>query len=71
MNEAISTARPNISNMHQESSQQRFRQIKLELLMDLAEKLFRKMQKDFCVDINIEEDGTVSIAVKMQPWQSS
>lgn len=62
MNEAISTARPNISNYAPRIFTTKIPTDKIGTVIGPGGKVIQKMQKDFCVDINIEEDGTVSIA---------
>ena len=48
--------------MHQESLQLKIPTEKIGTVIGPGGKVIQKMQKDFCVDINIEDDGTVSIA---------
>lgn len=62
MNEAISVARPNISNYAPRIFTTKIPTDKIGTVIGPGGKVIQKMQKDFCVDINIEEDGTVSIA---------
>ena len=62
MNEAISTARPNISNYAPRIYTTKIPTDKIGTVIGPGGKVIQKMQKDFSVDINIEEDGTVSIA---------
>ncbi|MBA4405852.1 polyribonucleotide nucleotidyltransferase, partial [bacterium] len=62
MNEAISEARPNISNYAPRIFTTKIPTDKIGTVIGPGGKVIQKMQKDFCVDINIEEDGTVSIA---------
>lgn len=62
MNEAISTARPSISNYAPRIFTTKIPTDKIGTVIGPGGKVIQKMQKDFCVDINIEEDGTVSIA---------
>lgn len=62
MNEAISSARPNISNYAPRIFTTKIPTDKIGTVIGPGGKVIQKMQKDFCVDINIEEDGTVSIA---------
>ncbi len=62
MNEAISVAKPNISNYAPRIFTTKIPTDKIGTVIGPGGKVIQKMQKDFCVDINIEEDGTVSIA---------
>ncbi|NJD22712.1 MAG: polyribonucleotide nucleotidyltransferase [Melioribacter sp.] len=62
MNEAISDAKPNISNYAPRIFTTKVPTEKIGTVIGPGGKVIQKMQKDFCVDINIEEDGTVSIA---------
>jgi polyribonucleotide nucleotidyltransferase len=62
MNEAISEAKPNISNYAPRIFTTKIPTDKIGTVIGPGGKVIQKMQKDFCVDINIEEDGTVSIA---------
>ncbi|TSA28655.1 MAG: polyribonucleotide nucleotidyltransferase [Ignavibacteriales bacterium] len=62
MNEAIAEARPNISNYAPRIFTTKVPTEKIGAVIGPGGKVIQKMQKDFCVDINIEDDGTVSIA---------
>jgi len=62
MNEAIAEARPNISDYAPRIFTTKVPTEKIGAVIGPGGKVIQKMQKDFCVDINIEEDGTVSIA---------
>ncbi|PKL84218.1 MAG: polyribonucleotide nucleotidyltransferase [Ignavibacteriae bacterium HGW-Ignavibacteriae-3] len=62
MNEAIATAKPNISNYAPRIFTTKIPTDKIGTVIGPGGKVIQKMQKDFSVDINIEEDGTVSIA---------
>jgi len=62
MNEAISDARPNISNYAPRIYTTKIPTEKIGTVIGPGGKVIQKMQKDFSVEINIEEDGTVSIA---------
>ena len=62
MNEAIAEAKPNISNYAPRIFTTKVPTEKIGAVIGPGGKVIQKMQKDFCVDINIEDDGTVSIA---------
>lgn len=62
MNEAIAEAKPNISNYAPRIFTTKVPTDKIGAVIGPGGKVIQKMQKDFSVDINIEEDGTVSIA---------
>ena len=62
MNEAIAEAKPNISNYAPRIFTTKVPTEKIGAVIGPGGKVIQKMQKDFLVDINIEEDGTVSIA---------
>jgi len=62
MNEAIAEAKPNISNYAPRIFTTKVPTEKIGTVIGPGGKVIQKMQKDFLVDINIEEDGTVSIA---------
>ncbi len=62
MNEAIKEARPNISNFAPRIFTTKIPTDKIGAVIGPGGKIIQKMQKDFSVEINIEEDGTVSIA---------
>ena len=62
MNEALAEARPNISNYAPRIFTTKVPTEKIGAVIGPGGKVIQKMQKDFCVDINIEDDGTVSIA---------
>ncbi len=62
MNQAISQARPGISNYAPRIYTTKIPTDKIGTVIGPGGKVIQKMQKDFNVEINIEEDGTVSIA---------
>jgi polyribonucleotide nucleotidyltransferase len=62
MNEAISEARPNISNYAPRIYTTKIPTDKIGAVIGPGGKVIQKMQRDFNVEINIEEDGTVSIS---------
>ncbi len=62
MNEAISEPRQNISSFAPRIFTTKIPTDKIGTLIGPGGKVVQKIQKDFCVDINIEEDGTVSIS---------
>jgi polyribonucleotide nucleotidyltransferase len=62
MNEAISEARPNISNFAPRIYTTKIPTDKIGAVIGPGGKVIQKMQRDFNVEINIEEDGTVSIS---------
>lgn len=62
MNEAISEARPNISQYAPRIYTTKIPTDKIGALIGPGGKVIQKLQKEYCVEINIEEDGTVSIA---------
>ena len=62
MNEAISEARPNISMYAPRIYTTKIPTDKIGAVIGPGGKVIQKMQKDFNVEINIEEDGTVSIS---------
>jgi polyribonucleotide nucleotidyltransferase len=62
MNEAIREARPSISNYAPRIYTTKIPTDKIGAVIGPGGKVIQKMQKDFSVEINIEEDGTVSIA---------
>ncbi len=62
MNEALAEARPNISVYAPRIYTTKVPTEKIGAVIGPGGKVIQKMQKDFCVDINIEDDGTVSIA---------
>jgi polyribonucleotide nucleotidyltransferase len=62
MNEAIAEARPNISQYAPRIYTTKIPTDKIGALIGPGGKVIQKLQKEYCVEINIEEDGTVSIA---------
>jgi polyribonucleotide nucleotidyltransferase len=62
MNDAIKEARPSISNYAPRIYTTKIPTDKIGAVIGPGGKVIQKMQKDFNVEINIEEDGTVSIA---------
>lgn len=62
MNEAISTPRESISSYAPRIYTTKIPTDKIGAVIGPGGKVIQKMQKDFNVEINIEEDGTVSIA---------
>lgn len=62
MNEAITEPRQNISNHAPRIFTTKIPTDKIGAVIGQAGKVIQKIQKDFSVEINIEEDGTVSIA---------
>ncbi|MEW6702918.1 MAG: polyribonucleotide nucleotidyltransferase [Bacteroidota bacterium] len=62
MNEAIAQARPSISNYAPRIFTTKIPTDKIGAVIGPGGKVVQKIQKDFSVEINIEEDGTVSIA---------
>ncbi len=62
MNEAISAPREGISAYAPRIYTTKIPTDKIGAVIGPGGKVIQKMQKDFCVEINIEEDGTVSIA---------
>jgi len=62
MNEALANARPNISSYAPRIFTTKIPTDKIGAVIGPGGKVIQKMQKDFLVDINIEEDGTVSIS---------
>ncbi|MBI5730948.1 MAG: polyribonucleotide nucleotidyltransferase [Ignavibacteriales bacterium] len=62
MNEALAEAKPNISDYAPRIYTTKIPTEKIGTVIGPGGKVIQKMQKDFCVDINIEDDGTVSIA---------
>ncbi len=62
MNGAIAEARPNISNFAPRIYTTKIPTDKIGSVIGPGGKVIQKIQKDYCVEINIEEDGTVSIA---------
>lgn len=62
MNEAISTARPSISEYAPSILSTKIPTDKIGALIGPGGKIIQKIQKDFSVEINVEEDGTVNIA---------
>lgn len=62
MNEAISEARPSISNFAPRIYTTKIPTDKIGAVIGPGGKVIQKMQKEFSVEINIEEDGTVSIS---------
>lgn len=62
MNEAITEARPSISQYAPTLLSTKISTDKIGTVIGPGGKVIQKIQKDFSVEINIEEDGTVSIA---------
>ncbi|MBI5807091.1 MAG: polyribonucleotide nucleotidyltransferase [Ignavibacteriales bacterium] len=62
MNEAISTPRPNISQYAPSILSTKIPIDKIGALIGPGGKIIQKIQKDFSVEISVEEDGTVNIA---------
>jgi polyribonucleotide nucleotidyltransferase len=62
MKEAIAEARPNISQYAPRIYTTKIPTDKIGALIGPGGKVIQKLQKEYCVEINIEEDGTVSIA---------
>jgi polyribonucleotide nucleotidyltransferase len=62
MNEAISEARASISQYAPRIYTTKIPTDKIGALIGPGGKVIQKLQKEYCVEINIEEDGTVSIA---------
>lgn len=62
MNEAISTARENISNYAPSILSTKIPVDKIGALIGPGGKVIQKIQKDYSVEISVEEDGTVNIA---------
>jgi len=62
MKEAISEARPSISQFAPRIYTTKIPTDKIGALIGPGGKVIQKLQKEYCVEINIEEDGTVSIA---------
>ncbi len=62
MNEALSAPREGISSYAPRIYTTKIPTDKIGAVIGPGGKVIQKMQKDFCVEINIEEDGTVSIA---------
>jgi polyribonucleotide nucleotidyltransferase len=62
MNEAISEPRQNLSQYAPRILTVKIPTDKIGAVIGPGGKIIQKMQKDFSVEINIEEDGTVSIA---------
>jgi len=62
MNEAITESRPNISEYAPMLISTKINPEKIGTVIGPGGKVIQKIQKEYLVDINIEEDGTVSIA---------
>jgi len=62
MKEAIAEARPGISQYAPRIYTTKIPTDKIGALIGPGGKVIQKLQKEYCVEINIEEDGTVSIA---------
>ncbi len=62
MNEAISSARENISAYAPSILSTKIPVDKIGALIGPGGKVIQKIQKDYSVEINVEEDGTVNIA---------
>ncbi|KAF0216338.1 MAG: polynucleotide, partial [Ignavibacteria bacterium] len=62
MNEAISTARENISNYAPSILSTKIPVDKIGALIGPGGKVIQKIQKEYSVEISVEEDGTVNIA---------